>query len=75
MRRKRTPWPRWAKSLRNLTAALLLLASAWESLDMPLPGGAEFRRLDRQSHAPPSGLAWVIPAGEPCSPRCCGCVC
>ena len=69
MRRKRTPWPRWAKSLRNLTAALLLLAAAWEALDMPLPAGAEFRRLERQSLAPPSEIAAVIPTGEPFSPR------
>ena len=69
MRRKRTPWPRWAKCLRNLTAALLLLAAAWEALDMPLPAGAEFRRLERQSLAPPSEIAAVIPTGEPFSPR------
>ena len=69
MRKKRIPWPRWAKSLRNLTAALLLLAAAWEALDMPLPAGAEFRRLERQSLAPPSEIAAVIPTGEPFSPR------
>jgi len=69
MRRKRTPWPRWAKSLRNLTAALLLLAAAWEALDMPLPAGAEFRRLERQSLAPPSEIAAAVPTGDPFAPK------
>ena len=36
---------------------------------MPLPAGAEFRRLERQSLAPPSEIAAVIPTGEPFSPR------
>ena len=69
MKKKRAPQPYWVKFLRNLAAAFLLLAIVWNVLDISLPAVAEFRRLERQSLAPPSEIAAVIPTGEPFSPR------
>ena len=48
MRKKRTPWPRWAKVTRNLLLALLLGVFIWDLLDKPLPHEAALRRLQRQ---------------------------
>ena len=48
MRRKRTPWPRWAKVTRNLLLVLFLGVFIWELLDKPLPHEAALRRLQRQ---------------------------
>ena len=54
-KRKRARRPYWARALRNLLAALILLAAVWELMDMPLPSdGLEFRRLERKALAPPS---------------------
>lgn len=61
--------PYWARALRNLLAALILLAAVWELMDMPLPGRMEFRRLERQALAPPSEIISVIPTRDPFLPH------
>lgn len=69
MKKKRAPRPYWVKFLRNLAAAFLLLAIVWDLLDMSLPTTAEFRRLERQSLAPPSEIAAAVPTGDPFAPK------
>ena len=69
MRKKRAPRPYWVKFLRNLAAAFLLLVIVWNVLDISLPATAEFRRLERQSLAPPSEIAAAVPTGDPFAPK------
>ena len=66
MKRKRTPWPRWAKLTRNLFLFLLLALTVWTQLGRPLPYGAALRRAARQylmpkmeHHAEISQLYWL----------------
>lgn len=49
---RRTPWPRWAKTVRNLLLFLLLALTAWTRLGKPLPYGLAVRRAARQSLTP-----------------------
>ena len=37
MRKKRIPWPRWAKVIRNLLLVLFLGVFIWDLLGKPLP--------------------------------------
>lgn len=55
MKKKRTPWPRWAKVARNLLLTLLLGFLIWRMLGKPLPYNADLRRLEHQ---------WLIPRTE-----------
>ncbi len=48
MRKKRIPWPRWAKVARNLLLVLFLGVFIWDLLEKPLPHEAALRRLERQ---------------------------
>lgn len=48
MRKKRIPWPRWAKVIRNLLLVLFLGVFIWDLLGKPLPREAALRRLERQ---------------------------
>ena len=49
MTEKRAPWPRWAKTVRNLLLALLLGFLIWGQLGKPLPTREmELHRRERQ---------------------------
>lgn len=52
MKKKRTSWPRWAKTARNFLLALLLGLVIWNQLGKPLPYGAALRRAERQQLFP-----------------------
>ena len=52
MKRKRTPWPRWAKITRNLLIFLFLALTIWTQLGRPLPYKLAVRREARQSLMP-----------------------
>lgn len=52
MKKKRTPWPRWAKTARNFLLALLLGLVVWDQLGKPLPYTAALRRAERQQLLP-----------------------
>ena len=56
MKKKRTPWPRWAKILRNILLAALLGFLMWDVWDHPsFFYMADLRRVERQ---------WLIPETE-----------
>lgn len=67
--KKRPRWPYWARSLRNLLIAAVLLVIVWELMEMPLPGRLEFRRLERKALAPYSEIIAVIPTRDPFCPH------
>jgi len=48
MKRKRAPWPRWAKIARNLLLFLVMALILWGQLGKPLPYGMALRREARQ---------------------------
>lgn len=52
MKKKRTSWPRWAKTARNFLLALLLGLVIWNQLGAPLPYTAALRRVERQQLLP-----------------------
>ena len=56
MRKKRIPWPRWAKVIRNLLLVLFLGVFIWDLLGKPLPHEAALRRLERQYLIPADRL-------------------
>lgn len=51
-KKKRTPWPRWAKVTRNLLLALLFGFLVWGQFGKPLPYEAALRRMERQYLVP-----------------------
>ncbi|MDE7041755.1 MAG: hypothetical protein K2P10_03080 [Oscillospiraceae bacterium] len=63
MRKKRTPWPRWAKVTRNLLLVLLLGVFIWDLLDKPLPHEAALRRLQRQYLIPETDRSIEVSRG------------
>ena len=63
MRKKRTPWPRWAKIVRNLLLVLLLSIFIWDLLEKPLPREAALRRLERQYLIPETDRSTEVPQG------------
>ena len=63
MRKKRTPWPRWAKIVRNLLLVLLLSIFIWDLLGKPLPHEAALRRLERQYLIPETDRSVEISRG------------
>lgn len=64
MRKKSTPWPRWAKIVRNLLLVLLLSIFIWDLLGKPLPYEAALRRLERQYLIPEAEHSTEIPLGN-----------
>lgn len=63
MRKKRTPWPRWAKVTRNLLLVLFLAVFIWDLLDKPLPHEATLRRLERQYLIPETDRSIEVSRG------------
>lgn len=63
MRKKRTPWPRWAKIVRNLLLVLLLSIFIWDLLEKPLPREAALRRLERQYLIPETDRSVEVSRG------------
>lgn len=63
MRKKRTPWPRWAKIVRNLLLVLLLSIFIWNLLEKPLPREAALRRLERQYLIPETDRSVEVSRG------------
>lgn len=63
MRKKRTPWPRWAKIVRNLLLVLLLSIFIWDLLEKPLPHEAALRRLERQYLIPETDRSVEVSKG------------
>lgn len=63
MRKKRMPWPRWAKVIRNLLLVLLLGVFIWDLLEKPLPYEAALRRLERQHLIPETDRSIEVSRG------------
>lgn len=63
MKRKRIPWPRWAKIARNLLIFCLLALVVWGQLGKPLPYHAALRRTARQNLFPKTEHHAVIQNG------------
>lgn len=63
MKKKRNPWPRWAKTTRNFLLVLLLGLVIWNQLGTPLPYTAALRRAERQQLLPKMDHRVDIPRG------------
>ena len=63
MRKKRIPWPRWAKVARNLLLVLFLGVFIWDLLGKPLPREAALRRLERQYLIPETNRSIEVSRG------------
>lgn len=63
MRKKRIPWPRWAKVIRNLLLVLFLGVFIWDLLGKPLPREAALRRLERQYLIPETNRSIEVSRG------------
>ena len=63
MRKKRIPWPRWAKVIRNLLLVLFLGVFIWDLLGKPLPREAALRRLERQYLIPETDRSIEVSRG------------
>lgn len=69
MKKRKRPWPRWAKIVRNLTAAALLVPLIWAWIGAPVTVKGQLRRYERQCLLPRGEIVLASSDHEGLEPR------